>query len=527
VAVAGLVGLGAWVGTSNFSTVEIPLTMTRGEAETEARSALQERGVDPDAWTMVSAVTVPRSDDDRFVWQEGGPGAYQQLMGPYLDGPFWQVRFVTFADSVSVEERAEEYRVNVSPEAGLTEVVHELPEAAPGDSLPEPAARAIADSVVQARYGHDPAALKRVGAEPTARPNRRDWTFTYADTTGYPLDQGEARIQVDLAGSEITNASSGVHVPESWQRETRRRETPMQIVELISVLLGVLIVLGGAVGALVYWARGHFRVWTFLLSAGGLFALFLAGVVNSWPETVAGFDTAQPYLNQVLLSLIGPVVLGAFAGGSLGLVAGFAHDRIGRNEPTPLLRSVVTGLGLGLLGSGLVSAAGMVGPSLSPPWASYGALDAALPWLAPVQGRLLTFVGLTLVLLLVAVVLHRWTRAGEQNVLASLGASVALGFVAAGVGPAEALGTWALQGVLLGLFLAGTLLLVWRHDRSVVPMMAAGFVLLRGAEAVGTAAQSSVLVGELVALGLTLVLALGWTAVLRRRQAAEPVATAD
>ncbi len=522
VAVAGLIGLGAWIGTGDFSTVEAPLSMTRSEAESQARSLVQERDVDPDAWTMVSSVRVPNGDDDQFVWQEGDRAAYQQLMGAYLTPPYWDVRFLTFEGPV--EERAEEYHVHLGPSSDFPEVTHQLPEAAPGDSLAEPAARAIADSVVQARYGHDPDALKRVGAEPDARPNRRDWTFTYADTMDYPLDEGEARVEVELAGSEVTNASSLVHVPESWERETRRRETTMQIVGLISGLIGVLLILGGAVAAIVYWARGQFRLWTFLSVAGGIFALVLVGLANGWPEMVAGFDTAQPYLNQVILGLVGPLVLGVFASGGLGLVAGFAHDRIGGSEPTPLLRSAAAGLGLGVLGAGLLSLTGTAGPSLSPPWASYGALDAALPWLAPVPGRLLTFAGLTVVLLLIAVTLHRWTQAGTRRVLAGLGSAGALGFVVAGVGPAETVPTWAAQGAVIGLFLAATAGLVWRHDRALVPMMAAGVILLRGAKAVITAAPPYAVPGELLAMALVLAVALGWTVVLRRRQASEATA---
>lgn len=516
VVVAGLVGVGAWVGTTAFSTVETPLTMTRAEAETQAQTALREHGADPDAWTMASSVVTPRGDDDRFVWQEGGREAYAQLMGSYLDGPFWRVRFYTFEGPVA--ERAEEYRVHLAPGADRSEVVHRLPEAAPGDSLAEPAARALADSAVQARYGHDPAALSRVGAEPTARPNRRDWTFTYADTSGSSLARGEPRIQVELAGAEVTDASSFVHVPESWERASRRRDTGMQIVGLLSGLLAVLLFLGGAAAAVVAWARGHIRLWAVLSVGGGLLLLILGGLANDWPATVTGFDTAQPYLNQVLLTLLGPLVLGAVVSGGLGLIAGVVHDRIGGTGPTPYGRSVAAGLGLGGLGAGLLSLAGQVGPSLTPPWAPYGPLDAALPGLAPVEGRTLTFVGLTVVLLLVSVALHRWTRDATRRVLTGVGAALALGFVGAGLGPAETLGAWALQGAALGLFLVGTWLLVWRHDRALVPMMAAGFVGLRAVRAAVLASVPAVAIGEAAAAGLIFAGALGWTALLRRRQ---------
>lgn len=516
VAVAGLLGLGTWIGITDFSTVENAVSTTRSEAESTARTALEEYGANPNEWKMVSEIETPRSDDDRFVWQEGGRDAYRQLMGPYLSGPFWDVRFITFEGRV--EERAEAYHVHLAPDHNYQEVVHRLPEAAPRDSLAEPAARTLADSVVQARYGHDPASLNRVGADPQARPNRRDWTFTYADPTGYPLDEGEARIEVQLSGSEVTDASTLVHTPESWERETRRRNTGMEIVQLLSILLLVVIVLGGAAAAIVSWARGHFRRWTFLIVGGTVFLLGLVQIANGWPETVAGFNTAQPYVNQVLLSLLVPLVQWTFIGGAFGLIVGFVHDRIGTNRPTPLGRSITAGLGLGLLGSGLISLGHLVSPSLTPPWSSYAALDTAVPWLAPLATRLVSLAGITIVLLLVAVSLHRWTRGGERRRLAALAAAIGLGFVAAGVGPAETLVAWALQGALLGLFLAGTAVLIWQYDRALVPMMAAGAILLRGAYAVATAAHPYAVPGEVLAMVAVLGLAVVWTYTLQHRQ---------
>jgi hypothetical protein len=185
------------------------------------------------------------------------------------------------------------------------------------------------------------------------------------------------------------------------------------------------------------------------------------------------------------------------------------------------------------LGGGLLSIAGTVGPSLSPPWAEYGALDAALPWFVPVFARFLPFVALTLALLLIAVVLHRAPQRSEHavlsglrpavendRVLAALGSAVGLGFVVAGIGPAETVTTWAVQGAVLGLFLAATAGLVWRYDRSLVPMMAAGFVGLCGVEAMVTASHSYAVPGELLALGLVFAVAMWWTRVLKRRQAA-------
>lgn len=516
-AVAGLVGIGAWIGGTSFTTYETPLTASRAQAEQTARSTLQDAGGDPAAWTMASTVGTPNGQEDRFVWQEGGPDAYRQLMGSYLDAPLWRVRFFTFEGSV--EERAEEYVVQWGPSWGLRELVHELPEAAPGDSLTEAQARVRADSALHTRFDLRPDSLLCVGAEPTAQPNRRDWTFTYADTTGYPLDQGQARITVDLAGAEVTDVSRSVHVPESWQREVRSRRTTSQIISAITGILLALLVVAGLIAAIVWWARGTFRTWTFVGVGGLVFVLIVADVAHGWPSTVAALNTAEPYLTQVLLSLAGSLVGAVFGGGAAGLLAGALHDRIGGGESTPLEWSLVGGGGLGVLGAGLLALVGTVGPDLSPAWASYGALSTVVPWLDPVLSRLVAFVALTLLLLLGAVVLHRWTRGGHRRVLYAAGAVGALGFIVAGPTSSSSLGVWVLSGVVLAILFGIGYALVARHDRSIIPMVGATVVALAAMEAMVTAAHAYALPGE----GLALVLVLGggvlWTRVLRRRQA--------
>jgi hypothetical protein len=58
-------------------------------------------------------------------------------------------------------------------------------------------------------------------------------------------------------------------------------------------------------------------------------------------------------------------------------------------------------------------------------------------------------------------------------------------------------------------------------------MMVAGVELLRGAKDVITAAHPYAVPGELLAMALGLIVALGWTYVLKHRQTAEaPVSSA-
>ncbi|MFB6273744.1 MAG: hypothetical protein ABEL51_12700, partial [Salinibacter sp.] len=518
--VAGLVGLGAWVSSTSFTTHETALEASRSEAEQTARTALRKAGGDPSAWTMAASVKTPSGQEDRFVWQEGGPDAYRQLMGSYLDAPLWQVRFYSFADSLSVEERAEEYRVHWAPSWGLREVVHERPDAAPGDSLTEAQARAIADSAVRARTALNPTRLQRIGAEPTARPNRRDWTFTYADTTGYPLDQGQARVTVDLTGAEVKDVSRSVHVPEDWKREARSRRTTSQILGTISGILIALLVVAGFIVSIVWWARGPFRTWTFAGGAGIVFAVLVASLANGWPTTLAALDTAQPYLTQVLLSILGPLVGAVFGAGAAGLFTGVLHPRLGRMEPTPLWHSIAGGTGLGALAGGLLSLTQKVGPTLSPTWASYDALPTLVPWLDPMLDRVPSFVALTLVLLLGAVALHRWTKAGQAQLWPAAGAILGVGFVVAGVA-ASSLKGWAVGGAVLTVLIGLGYGIVIRADRSVLPMAGATLVGLGIVKAMVTAAHPYALPGEALALVVVLGAGLYWTSLLRQHQVAQ------
>lgn len=517
-AVAGLLGLGFWIGGTSFSTAETPLTAPRAEAEQTARTALQETGGDPEAWTMAARVQTPNDQEDRFVWQEGGPEAYDQLMGSYLDAPFWQVRFYTFADSVEVEARAEEYKVHWGPSWGLRKVVHERPEAAPGDSLTENEARVLADSAVQAQTSLNPDRLRRIGAEPNARPNRRDWTFTYADTAAYPLDQGQARITVDLTGAEVKEVARSVHVPESWERDARSRRTDTQILSAVAALLLALLLVSGLIASIVWWARGPFHTWTFATVAGIVVAVLVASTANAWPTTLAGLDTAQPYLTQVLLSAVGPLVAALFGAGAAGLLAGVLHPRVGGTKSAPLEYSLVGGVGLGALGSGLLALVQTVGPDLSPSWASYDALATAVPWIDPLLSRVPTFIALTLGLLLGAVALHRWTEAGRTRRWGATGTVIATGFIVAGVTSAPSLSVWALSGIGLTLLFGLGYLAVVRYDRSVLPMVGATVVGLGIVKAMLTAAHPYAMAGEGIALIVVLGGGLWWTHVLRRQQ---------
>jgi hypothetical protein len=526
-ALAGLLGAGFWIGGTSFTTYETKLSASRAEAEQVAREELTKVGGDPKSWMIASEAETLKGQEDRFVWREGGPSAYRQLMGSYLDAPFWKVRLFTFADSTSVEDRAEEHVVHWGPGWDLREIVHRRPRDAPGDSLTGPEARALADSALQARLDLNPDRLKRIKASPKPRPNRRDWTFVYADTTRYPLDEGQARIKVVLTGGEVKDLSRSVHVPEFWTRKTRGERKAVGTLKSTMEALMAGISVAGLLLLLVWWARGPFRTRAFAGMSTFLFVIGVLGVANRWPDVLADLSTAQPYLNQVAFDMAGPLLGITFTSVAAGLGAGVLHARVGGSRPTPLWRSIAGGVGLGLFGKGALALTRLAGPGLFPPWSSYDSLSKTIPWYDAISGRVGPFVLVTLILLLGALTAHRWTGAGRARRWHVAGGTLLGGFAVAGTANPNTIVVWGLYGAVTAGLLGVGYLMVVRHDRATIPMIGATVIGLDAVEAMAQAAYPGALIGEALALGIILSLGIGWSYLLRQRQAEQATGQAD
>lgn len=516
VGLAGLVGVGLWLGWGNFKSWEVPLEMTRDQAEQAGQKLLQSTGEQPEKWLTTASVTTGDFAADAFVWQNGDTAAYEQLMGSYLHGPYWVVRFISFRGSVA--ERAEEYQARLAPGEGLREIQHYLPEAAPGDSLPASRARALADSVVLNQIGQEPTNLKRISASPTPRPNRRDWTFVYGNPEAYPLEKGEARLSVTLLGSEVTDTSRYIHVPENWRRQRRDRQTVLNTIRSTARPIIYLFMLGGALVGLVCWGRGKQFSGRAALAVGGLY-LLLVGLktANSWPTILAGLNTAEPYWNQITITLL-QRIRALFTGGIFALVAGYVHGQLGTNKTGSLRRSVVVGLGLAALGVGLATLAGYFAPSLSPRWGGYGALDQLLPWLHQSLEATSSLLSGSLLLLLFATVQHRWSRAGRKhNVFTVLGLAL-FGLVVASHGSYSHLLEWGLKSLFFAGLFTTSALYILPNDRSFVPLAMAGVLGFQQVEHLLTAAHPYAPVGATLAIVVLLAAAGYWTRTLQRSQ---------
>ena len=470
-AVAGFIGLVIWLALDDRTSSVPNLDVKRGRAVAIAQAELDARSVTiPDDWKELPRVMGAPGVEDRFVWQAGGSAAYESLVGTYVAPPMWMVRYVSFEGDVV--ERAEEYRVWVGPEGDVSRFTHDLPESRPGDGLSEVVGRRLAMSTIDDLYGLAPDALREVSAEPERHPDRVDWTFVFTDGSFYPVAEGEARIRVRIAGSEVVDVTRYVHVPEDWERENRNLQSRAQLVQIVCVVTVILIFLTGAVVAVIRWSRGLFSSRTFLVAAVGLVVLGGVGIVNVWPAVTAGFSSAQPYQLQAVIVIAGMLLLLVASATGVAMSVGLVHCWIPRQPPGPTGLQLAGGFGLGVALSGLGVLLSLMAARLEPLWPSLEAAGARWPLLAAAVDPMTGWIAATALILLVITFVDTLASGhGRWRILGFI-ALAASGFVVAGVAGVPSISRWIAAGVLIGGALIASYLLVFRSHAALLPVTA-------------------------------------------------------
>jgi membrane protease YdiL (CAAX protease family) len=477
--VAAALGVFVWAVLSDPRADAPTLEVGREQAIEAARAELERRGVDTEQWDAVAVVDGDPGGAARFVWETSGPDVYRALLGSYLSTPRWIVRLVHF--SGPVEERAEEWAVAVGPDGVVTDVGHDLPEERPGASLEEAEARAIAEAALREPGDLNAGDVREISAEARQRPARRDWVFTYRAEGGTELAQGERRIEVEVAGGEVVSRLRSVHVPESWQREERRRATRSLIVSLGSVGVGVLLLLAGAVAAVVVWSRGAFARGPAVVVALAVVVLEAIGAVNGIPGVIATLGTAEPVRTQLFARAVGLVVAGFVVGGGVGLLAGLAHTWLARpTRPGAALAGLATGAVL----AGAAAAAARWGDAgTGPDWPNYAPANGYLPALQPVVAAGMALIVGTTSLLLLMVVVDRATRGWTRRRVDAASALLWLGMLISGI-TFEARGSvgadllrWLPNGLSAGLGLLLVYAIFRRYGPATVPLLVSSLLV--------------------------------------------------
>jgi hypothetical protein len=381
-----------------------------------------------------------------------------------------------------------------------------VPQARAGATLDEAAARQRALAAVKERFGLEASQVKEISAKPQKQKARTDWTFTFTDTTVAPLNDGEPRIDVDLAGDEVASAGRYVYVPEDWQRQQRAGSTRNFIIQIAtSVVFGGLL-LSAAIAGMVAWSRSLYTPRLFLAAAVLVFLVSAANLLNNAPLVIAMLPTAAPLIVEltgvIAASMIGLTLIGALVGLAIGALPHLLAP-LGRLSDRDALR---LGVAAGLFAAAAGTLAALV---RTPIWAQFPTitgLGAAVPLLQLALEPIVGFMTRMAVVTATLATIERLTASWTRRRIPAIAAIAAIGFLAGGAPAGTNFAGWAIAGAVTAaafvILYAGLL----RFDLTLVPlclgtMMAIG-AIARGAQRAFPGALAGSLAGGIVVLAM-------------------------
>jgi L-amino acid N-acyltransferase YncA len=302
-----------------FPTAAIDLDLSRAEVARRGQAYLETREYDVAGFR--SALTF--TDDfwaSIYLQRTLGVAETNRLIRE-TDVPIYRWRGRWFRPL-----QKEEFWVSVAPDGRVIGFEHALMEDAPGPSLSQDAARALArDYLSQDRYW-DLGGWEEISASSEDRPGgRTDHHFTWRHW-GWDVGESELRLSVTVQGHAIGNYTYWLKVPEAFQREFVQVRDVAAFVDYLSTDLAwgllVLAVL------LALW-RGR---WRLPPSAAGALApaLVVGGVsllsgLNRLPLTRMWYDTTQEYTLFWVNNLSGVVLQAVVNGLSVFLLWYLGH----------------------------------------------------------------------------------------------------------------------------------------------------------------------------------------------------------
>jgi hypothetical protein len=469
--IAGGVSLLGVLGAVLLLPREEMFTVSQGQAVEMARQSIGPRGASLDPrWRFLPLVDDGSGAPHELVSRTAGEARRKELLGRYLPEPRWRVRVATFEGDLA--ERAEEWIVLIDRHGAVQQVVHTLPEGRPGASLDENAAREIARRTIKDRLNLDAAAgqTREVSARPAKLKARTDWTFTFTDMTIPPLPQGEPRIDVNIAGEEVSGVRRYVFVPEEWTRQERATGIRSTILRIVTGVFFGGLLLTAAVLAVIAWSRGRYTPLAFLLGTALMLIASLVNATNGYPAIMAMLSTAQPLPLQLGaiagVGLVGLTLVAALVGLSLGAVPRRLPD-MGR---LPERDAILLGVAGGLVAAAIVAAATWL---RTPPWArlpDLTPLNAVLPFIDVATDPITGFLTRLATLLAMFLGIDHLTRGWTRWRVPAATALVVAGFLAAGPPLGGGVSGWLLAGALTGTALAVAYLALLRVDLSIIPL---------------------------------------------------------
>ena len=352
----------------------------------------------------------------KFVWEQAGRETFQELLGTYLGVPTWSVTWRNFGGPV--EARTERWRVRLNADGSLQQVEHRVPETAPGANLERAEALEKAGAKLRQLGWGDPVQLDTLSVNQNTRPDRTDWTITYADRERFYQNDGEAILQVRLTGDEVTRHLRTIRVPNQWQRtqaEQQARQQPFQVAAFIATLTLLVVAISQFLRRPGETRRFH-SAWPWLLVcvSGALMISVL------WADVgLSNLTTSGSWGTQVTIMVAGWLLRAALTAVLVFLLVQTLYTE----RPLPDQRAApdyLLGASLAVVFSGLYALGHFLLPSGAAPAPYLADYASYSPWLTPIFRGFSEFTS-ALIMLIMALGLARFlTRPARWIIVAVL-----------------------------------------------------------------------------------------------------------
>ena len=269
-----------------FPEASITFRVNREESLPIARQFLKARGFDLTGYEHAAIFSY---SDETKLYLERTQGL--ATMNSLARGPVhlwrWQHRWFR-------PEQKEEFRAEVTPLGEVVGFDRELPETAPGATLDQPAARALAEAFLTGVMQRDLGDLEFVEAVSNRRPARTDHTFTWKQNS-VNLGDGSLRVQVEVSGDQVTGYGDFVKIPDQWTRDYQRLRSRNDAAQLVDQVFWFLLS-AVMLGLLILRLRDQDVPLRLALSAGLVAAvLFFLGQLNTFGLSKFDYPTTDPY----------------------------------------------------------------------------------------------------------------------------------------------------------------------------------------------------------------------------------------
>ena len=231
--------------TFKLSNVEVPVnspSIEKEEAISIANQFLSDNNI-----TLPEGYNAYAFDDSSypassFIWEELGQETYASLLGSYVLGPRWKVRFAKFDGPV--ESRAREVMVSMDFDGNVLRFNNRFPEEEAGKQLSREEAQVLAENALSEYLGMNISAVTLTSAQESQKPNRLDWTFTFTDNNELEYEGAKLQNIISISGDQISGFTKFVFVPEEWARMKRDREGLSGIIGTLFTVPGAIFVIG-------------------------------------------------------------------------------------------------------------------------------------------------------------------------------------------------------------------------------------------------------------------------------------------